>query len=99
MISRSQTNDSSDHEHPVSGRYTPPTPNFRLRPHWHRYAGWLGVIGGIAIAIVNDAMVFTEHLTLLPGGHQELYLLLAVAVAGVFTWFLGLFDRGPTFYE
>jgi len=29
----------------------------------------------------------------MPGGHSELYLVLALLVAGGGTWFLGLFDR------
>ena len=82
-----------------SQRYTPPTPKYRIRPRWHRLAGWLGVIAGVAIAVANDAMLFSDNLTLLPGGHQELYLLAGIAVAGSSTWFLGLFDRGTTIYE
>jgi len=89
-----------EHDPPVpSGRYTPPTPKYRLRPRWHRIAGWLGVLAGALIAIANDAMLFSESLTLLPGGHQELYLMLGLAVAGSSTWFLGLFDRGTTIFE
>lgn len=82
-----------------SGRYTPATPNYRLRPKWHRLAGWLGVAAGVLIALVNDAQFFAEDLRLLPGGHQELYLLLAIGVAGASTWFLGLFDRGTTVFD
>lgn len=82
-----------------SGRYTPPKATYRLRPRWHRRGGWAGVALGIAIAVANDAMVFTDHVTLLPFGHQELYLMLALVVASSSTWFLGLFDRGPTIYE
>ena len=53
---------------------------------------------GIGIIIANDAMFFVEG-TLLPGGHNELYLFLGLAVAGAFTWFLGLFDRGTTVFD
>lgn len=84
---------------PAPGRYTAPTPAFRLRPRWHRWAGWLGVAAGIAIIVANDAMFFTGVPTLLPGGHNELYLLLGLAVGGAFTWFLGLFDRGTTIFD
>ena len=83
----------------ASPRYTPPTPQFRLRPRWHRFAGWFGVVLGIVIAAVNDLMLMGEDLTLLPGGHNELYLFLGIAVAGSSTWFLGLFDRGTTVFE
>ena len=85
--------------HAGSGRYTAPTPAFRLRPRWHRWAGWLGVVAGIGIIVTNDAMFFVEGVTLLPGGHNELYLLLGLIVAGGFTWFLGLFDRGTTVFD
>ena len=84
---------------PQAKRYTPPQAAYRIRPRWHRPAGWLGIILGVAIAIANDAMIFVDGLTLLPMGHQELYLLLGVIVAGSSTWFLGLFDRGATIYE
>ena len=83
---------------PGSGRYTPPAPKARFRPRWHRVAGWLGVALGIAVAVLNDAMLFGEDVTLLPFGHQELYLVLALLIAGSSTWFLGLFDREPTVY-
>lgn len=81
-----------------SGRYTPKTPDYRLRPRWHRLAGWLGVSVGVAIIVANDAMFIIET-HLLPFGHSELYLFLGVAVGGASTWFLGLFDRGHTIYE
>lgn len=90
---------SNDGAPTTPGRYTPATPTYRLRPRWHRVAGWLGVAAGVIVAIVNDAMVFAEGLTLLPGGHQELYLLLGIAVSGSSTWFLGLFDSGTTIFE
>jgi len=92
-------NELADDRPAPSARYTPPTPKYRIRPRWHRLAGWLGVVLGVGIAIANDAMLFSETLTLLPGGHQELYLLLGIAVAGGSTWFLGLFDRGTTIYD
>ena len=82
-----------------SARYTPPTPQYRVRPAWHRFAGWFGVALGIVVAAVNDLMLMGEDLTLLPGGHNELYLLLGIAIAGASTWFLGLFDRGTTIFD
>lgn len=83
----------------ASGRYTPPAPAFRLRPGWHRVTGWLGIVAGIAIAALNDLMLMGEDVTLLPGGHTELYLFLGIAVAGSSTWFLGVFDRETTVYR
>lgn len=82
-----------------SGRYTPPAPKFRVRPGWHRIAGWAGIALGVLIAVVNDLMLIGVEASLLPGGHSELYLFLAVAVGGSSTWFLGLFDRGTTIFE
>lgn len=84
---------------PTSGRYTPPAPKFRVRPRWHRIAGWAGVALGVLIAAVNDAMLIGVEASLLPGGHSELYLFLAVAVGGSSTWFLGVFDRGTTIFD
>lgn len=82
----------------ASGRYTPAKASYRVRPPWHRLAGWTGVILGVVIAVLNDGMYVTEA-NLLPFGHSELYLMLALLVGGASTWFLGLFDRGTTIYE
>ena len=60
--------------------------------------GWLGVLVGVGVAIANDAMLVAEDLTLLPGGHAELYLIVGLFIAGGATWFLGVFDRGMTVY-
>ena len=83
----------------ASGRYTPPAPSYRLRPGWHRLAGWLGIVAGIVVAALNDLMLMGDDVTLLPGGHSELYLFLGIAIAGSSTWFLGLFDRETTVYR
>lgn len=82
----------------ASARYTPKKPTYRLRPKWHRLAGWLGVLLGVGVIVANDAMLMAEDLTLLPGGHAELYLILGLFIAGGSTWFLGVFDRGITVY-
>lgn len=87
-----------DHTPEPSGRYTPPKADYRLRPGWHRIVGWLGVAVGVLIAVLNDGMFFTET-HLLPFGHSEFYLMLALLVAGSSSWFLGLFDRGTTIFE
>jgi hypothetical protein len=60
--------------------------------------GWAVLAAGVAVGALNDAMLIGEDLMLLPGGHSELYLLLAIAVALYGTRFLGLFDRGTTVY-
>lgn len=97
-VAKSRFGTASERREPSSGRYTPPAPKVRYRPRWHRVAGWLGVALGILVAVLNDAMLIGENWTLLPFGHQELYLVLGVLIAGSSTWFLGLFDREPTVY-
>ena len=76
-----------------SSRYTPRRPSIRLRPTSHKAIGWGLVLLGIAVGLANDYEYFGS--SPLPGGHNEGYLLLAVAIAGFGTWWLGLFDR-PT---
>lgn len=75
----------------TAGRYTAPQRHIRLRPDWHRWVGWVIVGVGIVVAVLNDVTPFVGT-NLVPGGHSELYLLLAVAIAAGGTWFLGLFD-------
>lgn len=65
----------------------------RVRPTSHKIVGWAVVGLGIAIAVLNDMQRFSTRITLLPGGHSELYLMLAVLVAAFGAWWLGLFDR------
>ena len=76
----------------ASSRYTPPIKSVRFRPGWHRTVGVLILILGLAVVILNDAML-GNSITLLPGGHSELYLMLGVVVAGYSTWWFGWFDR------
>lgn len=77
---------------PASSRYTPPVKSFRFRPGWHKTVGALIVVLGLAVVIMNDAMLGNSF-TLLPGGHSGLYLVLGVAIAGYGTWWFGWFDR------
>ena len=51
------------------------------------------------IIVLNDTMWIYPDVTVLPFGHNELYLLLGLAMALASTWFLGLFDRGTTIYD
>lgn len=83
----------------ASARSTQRAPAHRLRPRWHRVAGWPGVLLGVVIAASNDLMLLYEDVTLLPGGHSELYLFAGIGVSIAATWFLGLFDRETTIYE
>jgi hypothetical protein len=76
----------------ASSRYTPPVKSFRFRPGWHKTVGALFVVLGLAVVILNDAML-GNSVTLLPGGHSELYLVLGVMIAGYGTRWFGWFDR------
>lgn len=62
-----------------------------FRPSRHRWFGFALIVGGALIAVLNDAMLFMNS-TVLPFGHQELWLITGMAVAASGTWFLGLFD-------
>jgi hypothetical protein len=76
---------------PVSGRRGRFGYYAGFRPRWHRWVGGGLVVAGIAIAVLNDAMWFTD-VTLLPFGHREFWLATGVAVSAWGPWFLGLFD-------
>lgn len=78
---------------PAPARYTPPPRVVRFRPRWHMWAGIAQVLLGVALVVVN----YGEELGLsvLPGGHQEVYFLAGVVVAAGSTWWFGWFDR-PT---
>jgi hypothetical protein len=89
-----QTPSSSEVE--ATKRTAPRKPVVRIRPTWHRWVGAGLLACGISLLIVNDVMMLQPELPrLLPGGHNELYLLAAVMIAGYSTWFFGWFDR-PT---
>lgn len=75
----------------ATARYTPPIPAVRFRPTSHKVLGWSLVALGIVLGVVNDLTRFGPNL--LPGGHSELYLVLAVSVAAFGGWWLGIFDR------
>lgn len=52
------------------------------------------LVVGVLIAAVNDAMLLGGVPTwLLPGGHNEAYLFLGLAVAASSTWWFGWYDR------
>lgn len=78
---------------PASSRYTPPTKSLRFRPGWNKILGFGLLILGVAIIVLNDAMMVQPSITLLPGGHTELYLIFGAAVAAYSTWWFGWFDR------
>lgn len=76
---------------PISGRRGRFGYYSGFRPSRHRWIGVALVMGGILIAVANDTMLFIDRL-LLPFGHQELWLMAGVLIAGFGTVFLGLFD-------
>lgn len=78
----------------ASGRYTPSSRAFRVRPRRHKIFGVIQLIVGVAIVIVN--YVDYADLQLLPGGHQEIYFVLGLVVAAGSMWWFGAFDRAPT---
>ncbi len=75
-----------------SSRYTPPIKSFRFRPGWHKAVGTALLLLGISVAVLNDIVLLGGPRTLLPGGHNELYLLLGIVVGGFGTWWFGWFD-------
>ena len=89
---RSKRKESGPVKPVASSRYTPPVKSFRLRPGWHKTVGALIVGVGLAVVILNEVMLLNS-MTLLPGGHSELYLVLGVAIAGYGTRWFGWFDR------
>ena len=81
----------------ASGRYTPPVTQFRIRPGWHRVVGVAELVIGVAIVVIN--YVDYADLRILPGGHNELYFLLGMFIAGGAMWWFGWFDRKPSAEE
>lgn len=77
-----------------NSRYTAPRKNRGLfRPTWHKVTGALLILLGLGIFVLNDAEWFGLHL--MPGGHNELYAILGIALAASSTWWFGWFDRAP----
>lgn len=70
-----------------------------MRPRWHRPAGWVLVVVGLAFAALNGLMYMSDDLRLLPGGFSLLYVPAGLPVAAAGAWLLGLFDQGQTTYR
>ena len=78
----------------ASARYTPKLKaRGPFRPTWHKVVGAMLIILGLSIFVINDLAWF--DINIIPGGHNELWALLAFAVAGTSTWWFGWFDRPP----
>lgn len=60
-----------------------------FRP-WHRPVGLGMLVSGILIAVVNDLAYL--NIEVMPGGHNELYLMLGVLVAGTGAYLAGFFS-------
>jgi UDP-N-acetylmuramyl pentapeptide phosphotransferase/UDP-N-acetylglucosamine-1-phosphate transferase len=71
----------------VAARIRPPMHSARIRPRWHKVLGGLVVLSALAVVFINEL-----ELTVLPGSHNELYLVLSAAIAGFGMWWLGWFD-------
>lgn len=65
-----------------------------LRPAWHKVIGVLLVFAGVSIFVLNDLAWFGTEV--LPGAHNELYAIVAFAVALPATWWFGWFDRSES---
>ncbi|MFP5326462.1 MAG: hypothetical protein ACLGHT_03140 [Acidimicrobiia bacterium] len=73
-----------------SARYTPKVKTRGpFRPTWHKVVGALMIVLGLAVFVLNDLD------GKLPGGHSELYALLAIGIAASSLWWFGAFDRPP----
>jgi hypothetical protein len=77
----------------ASSRYTPPVRTIRFRPSWHKAVGSAVLALGLAVILLNDLKLLGAPRTVLPGGHNELYFMLGLIIAGYSTWWFGWFDR------
>lgn len=76
---------------PRQGPQVAAAPKKPSRPPRNKPAGWALVAAGLGLAIVNDA----EYLDIgiLPGGHNELYLILGLLICALGAYLLGAFAR------
>ena len=66
----------------------------RVRPGWHAVVGAILLLAGVVVIALNDAIRLGGVPDgILPGGHNEGYLVLGVALAAYSTWWFGWFDR------
>ena len=64
----------------TSSRHTPPDQVSAFRSGWHTAVGIAFLVLGLLVVVVDD-VIRGVKVTLLPGGHSELHLLLGVAIA------------------
>lgn len=73
-----------------SARYTPPAGSqVRFRPAWHKVVGCGQIVAGLALVVLHYGL----GIQVLPGGHNDGWMLLGIIVAAGGTWWLGVFDR------
>ena len=94
MVGRSPRRSGPETGVPASARYTP---KFKargpFRPTWHKVVGGLLIVLGLSIFVINDLAWFDIYI--MPGGHNELWAVVGIAVAATSTWWFGWFDRPP----
>lgn len=69
------------------GRYTPRARKIRVRPSWHKGAGGLLVVAGVALFVICESNTWHIHEY---GGH--IWYLVGLGIAGSSTWWFGAFD-------
>lgn len=70
---------------PAQGRYTPPKvhPEIRFRPEWHKVAGAVSLVFGLALFVVCTFNVWGIHGY---GGHIWYVVGLAIAASSIWWW-------------
>ncbi len=76
-----------------TSRYTPKRKSVRLRPTWHKVTGYVMLAVAVVTFLLNQIMLLSPSVALLPGGHNAGYMFLGFALAAWSTWWLGWFDR------
>jgi len=64
----------------------------KSRPEWQRPVGIVAVSVGIGVVVANFLDRIGLDFAVLPGGHNTLYFLGGLTLAGVGVWWLGLLD-------
>lgn len=78
----------------ASSRFTPKLKaRGPFRPTWHKVVGALLIVLGLGLFVINDLALF--DINLIPGGHNELWAMVAIITAATSTWWFGWFDRTP----
>lgn len=76
-----------------TGRVTRPRPRGPFRPTWHKVVGAVFVFLGVGLFAVNDLALFDVEI--MPGGHNEIWAPVAIAIGASSMWWFGWFDRPP----